>query len=156
MKNTTLIYLEKDHKYLMMLRNRKENDPNADKWIGIGGRIEEGETPEECALREIYEETGISPQSVDFRGIVFFINTKYETEYMYLYTSSDFDSCSDLPDCDEGELYWVDIDEVTALNLWEGDRVFLDLLAIGEPPFLLTLKYDGDELLSHSVCPIGC
>ena len=163
MKNTTLIYLEKDHKYLMMYRTRKENDPNAGKWIGIGGKIEECETPEECALRETYEETGIRLGSVSFRGIVFFINTKYETEYMYLYTSSDIsmsgtDGASpavsdDIPlaDCDEGELRWIDMEEVESLPLWEGDRVFLKLLKSDSSPFLLTLKYDGDALLNHSL-----
>lgn len=165
MKNTTLIYIERDHKYLMMYRGRKPDDPNAGKWIGIGGKIEEGETPEECALRETYEETGIRLISVSFRGIVFFINTRYETEYMYLYTSSDFDQdihgegisgemdagAPVLTDCDEGELHWIDMDEVGSLPLWEGDRVFLDLLKSGSSPFLLTLRYDGDVLLDHSL-----
>ena len=150
MKNTTLVYLERDHKYLMMYRGRKPDDPNAGKWIGIGGKIEEGETPEECAVRETREETGITLNSVAFRGIVFFINTKNETEYMYLYTSSDFESLG-LTGCDEGELDWIDIDEVASLPIWEGDRIFLDLLRSGSLPFLLTLKYDGDELLSHSL-----
>ena len=155
MKNTTLVYLEKDHEYLMMLRNRKKEDPNEGKWIGIGGRIEEGETPEEGALREIKEETGIDVRSLCFRGIVFFINTVYETEYMYLYTSSDFDipegDPSYLSACDEGELHWVDIDRIDDLNLWNGDRIFLKLLKEDHKPFLLTLKYDKDELLSHSL-----
>lgn len=156
MKNTTLIYLEKDHKYLMMYRNRKPDDPNAGKWIGIGGKIEEGETPEECAVRETREETGIALKSISFRGIVFFLNTEYETEYMYLYTSSDFDDGQLTDNCNEGELSWIDIDEVGDLNLWEGDRVFLNLLRSGTAPFLLTLRYDGDELLSHSVQSIQC
>ncbi|MBQ9334137.1 MAG: 8-oxo-dGTP diphosphatase [Lachnospiraceae bacterium] len=163
MKNTTLVYIERDHKYLMMYRGRKPDDPNAGKWIGVGGKIEEGETPDECAIRETREETGITLNSVAFRGIVFFINTKYETEYMYLYTSSDISmtapdgtsltSAEDIPltDCDEGEFRWVDIDEVGSLHLWEGDRVFLNLLKSGSSPFLLTLRYDGDELLDHSL-----
>ena len=150
MKNTTLIYLERDHKYLMMYRGRKPHDPNAGKWIGIGGKIEEGETPEECAIRETREETGITLDSLAFRGIVFFINTKYETEYMYLYTSTEFDG-ADSTDCDEGDLRWIDIDEIGSLSLWEGDRIFLDLLKSGSSPFLLTLRYDGDELLDHSL-----
>ncbi len=150
MKNTTLVYLERDHKYLMMYRGSKPDDPNAGKWIGIGGKIEEGETPEECAIRETREETGIMLNSLSFRGIVFFINTKYETEYMYLYTSSDFES-SELTGCDEGELDWIDIDEVGTLPIWEGDRIFLELLKSGSSPFLLTLRYDGDELLDHSL-----
>ncbi len=158
MKNTTLVYLEKDNKYLMMLRNRKKDDPNEGKWIGVGGRIEEGETPDECAVREIREETGINAHSLRFRGIVFFINTVYETEYMYLYTSDDFecpgpedDGTGEFFHCDEGELHWVDIDMVDDLNLWEGDRIFLNLLKTDVPPFLLTLKYDGDELISDSL-----
>ncbi len=150
MKNTTLIYLERDHKYLMMYRGRKPHDPNAGKWIGIGGKIEEGETPEECAIRETLEETGITLDSLTFRGIVFFINTKYETEYMYLYTSTEFDG-ADPTDCDEGDLRWIDIDEIGSLSLWEGDRIFLDLLKSDSSPFLLTLRYDGDELLDHSL-----
>ncbi len=156
MKNTTLIYLEKDHKYLMMYRNRKPDDPNAGKWIGIGGKIEEGETPEECAVRETREETGITLKSISFRGIVFFLNTEYETEYMYLYTSSDFDDGQLADSCNEGELNWIDIDEVGELNLWDGDRIFLNLLSSDAAPFLLTLRYDGDELLSHSVQSIQC
>ncbi|MCR4764106.1 MAG: 8-oxo-dGTP diphosphatase [Lachnospiraceae bacterium] len=169
MKNTTLIYLEKNHQYLMMYRNRKPNDPNAGKWIGIGGKIEEGETPGECALREIREETGILAANIRFRGLVLFLNTRYETEYMFLYTSDDFtlpsgfdqeNTSADapisdgLPACDEGELHWVDIDTVTDLPLWEGDRYFLQLLKENTTPFLLTLRYDGDVLTEHTCSPL--
>ncbi|MCR5594927.1 MAG: 8-oxo-dGTP diphosphatase [Lachnospiraceae bacterium] len=151
MKNTTLIYLKKENKYLMMFRNKKDDDPNMGKWIGVGGRIEEGETPKECAMREIYEETGLVPYSITFRGIVFFINTLYETEYMFLYTSDDLDpeATGDKFDCDEGTLEWVDLNKIDEINLWEGDRFFLKLLEDGAPPFFMTLKYEGDKLTDH-------
>ena len=151
--NTTLCYLERNGKYLMLHRTKKEGDLNKDKWIGVGGKLESGESPEDCLYREVFEETGYTLKDHRFRGIVTFVYGEI-TEYMYLYTSSDFDEVPESLSCDEGDLLWIDIDEVGDLNLWEGDRVFLDMLRNGEPPFLLTLKYDADILLSHSALPI--
>ncbi len=144
MKNTTLCYIERDGHYLMLHRTKKKNDVNHDKWLGIGGHFEEGESPEECALREIWEETEIRPESLCFRGIVTFYAPPYPTEYMYLFTATTQEEISCI--CDEGELAWVPIGRVTALPIWEGDRIFLSLLQKGEPFFSLKLVYAGDFL----------
>ncbi len=146
MKMTTLCYIEKDGAYLMMHRVKKKNDPNRDKWIGIGGKFEDGESPEDCVLREIREETGLVPQKLDYRGIVTFVSDVYETEYMHLFLASDctgaFSDC-----CDEGELRYVSKKEIEALPLWEGDRIFLRLLLENRPFFSLKLVYCGDHLV---------
>lgn len=149
MKNTTLIYIKKDNKYLMMLRGRKADDPNSGKWIGVGGHIEEGETPDECIRREVTEETGLVLLDQKLRGIIFFISDIYETEYMYLYTSDSFEGEMNT-ECDEGELEWIDISEVGNLPLWEGDRRFLKLLREDAPFFVMELRYSGDTLASDS------
>mgnify|MGYP002622555060 CR=1 FL=1 len=149
MKNTTLIYMEKDNKYLMMLRGRKADDPNSGKWIGVGGHIEEGETPDECIRREVTEETGLILLDQKLRGIIYFISDIYETEYMYLYTSDSFEGELNTG-CDEGELEWIDISEVGNLPLWEGDRKFLKLLREDAPFFVMGLRYSGDALVSDS------
>ena len=149
MKNTCLCYIEKDGKYLMLHRVKKENDVNRDKWIGIGGKFEEGESPEECLLRETLEETGLTLSSFSFRGVVTFVSDEYETEYMFLYTSKDFSG--ELKDCDEGVLEWVDIKKVYDLALWEGDRIFLKLLENNAPFFTLKLRYSGDRLIEHKL-----
>ena len=145
MRNTTLVYLEKDGKYLMLLRNRKENDENQGKWIGVGGKFEEGESPVDCMRRETFEETGLIVTDYRFRGIVTFVSDLYGTEYMYLFTVTGFEG--QLKDCDEGELHWIDKRNVPDLDLWEGDRIFLRKLADDEPFFLLKLVYRGDELI---------
>ncbi len=147
MINSTLCYLEKDGQYLMLLRNRKPSDVNEGKWIGVGGKFEEGEGPEDCLIREIREETGLTLRSYRFRSVVTFRQIGHETEYMHLFTSDDF--FGDLIPCDEGELHWILKSEIGNLELWEGDRIFLDLLAEDAPFFLLTLLYDGDTLI-HS------
>ena len=146
MKNpmTTLIYLEKDGSYLMLHRVKKKNDVNQDKWIGVGGHFEEGESPEECAAREILEETGLTVRTLRFRGIVTFTQEGYGTEYMCLFTSDDFSG--ELMPCPEGELLWVRKEEIGNLNLWEGDRIFLKLLSEDAPFFSLKLSYKGDQL----------
>lgn len=145
MKQTTLCYIEKDNCYLMLHRIKKENDLNKDKWIGIGGKFEEGESPEECLLREAKEETGLTLTSWRCRGVVTFLtNGPWEGEYMYLFTADAFEG--ELKDCDEGELKWVSRDFLDALPKWEGDKIFLDLLWRDAPFFLLTLCYDGDRL----------
>lgn len=142
---TSLVYIERDGKYLMLYRNRKKDDPNAGKWIGVGGRFEEGETPEECAIREAREETGLTLRRPLARGIVTFVSDRYPTEEMYLFTCSEFSGT--LSECDEGDLSWVEKDRVPALPLWEGDRIFLPLLAGDAPFFRLTLVYRGEKLV---------
>ena len=143
---TTLCYIEKDDCYLMLHRVKKQNDINKDKWIGIGGHFEEGESPEECLLREIKEETGLTLLDYRFRAIVTFITTSGITEYMCLYTSDSFSG--ELITCDEGELEWVPKMRFRELNFWEGDYIFLDLLETREDFFSLKLVYDGDKLIS--------
>jgi 8-oxo-dGTP diphosphatase len=144
MRLTTLCYIEKDDSYLMLHRVKKKNDINQDKWIGVGGHFEEGESPEECLLREVWEETGLRLNSWRFRGIVTFQCDDYETEYMCLYTSSDFEG--ELIECDEGILEWVKKSAVDQLPIWEGDKVFFRLLREEAPFFSLKLCYKGDRL----------
>ena len=141
---TTLVYLEKDGCYLMLHRVSKKNDVNKDKWIGVGGHFEEGESPEECAVREIFEETGLRTSSLRFRGLVTFTQDGYGTEYMCLYTSDSFSGT--LKECDEGILEWVPKENIRTLNLWEGDFIFLDLISSDAPFFSLKLVYSGDQL----------
>ena len=141
---TTLCYVERDGSYLMLHRNVKMDDVNEGKWIGIGGHFEEGESPEECLLREAREETGLTLTSFQFRGLVTFSQAGFGTEYMCLYTADGF--TGELRDCDEGRLEWVKKSELGGLNLWDGDRIFLDLLAGGAPFFSLKLRYEGDSL----------
>lgn len=142
---TTLCYIEKDDSYLMLHRIKKENDINKDKWIGIGGHFEAEESPEECLLREVKEETGLTLLSYQFRGIVTFVTMQGITEYMCLYTSNSFEG--DLISCDEGELEWVKKERFSELNFWEGDYIFLDLLEKGREFFSLKLVYDRDKLI---------
>lgn len=144
MKLSTLCYLERDGAYLMLHRVKKVHDVNEGKWIGVGGRLEAGESPEECLVREVFEETGYTLKKWRFRGILTFSSEGWETEYIFLFTS---DAFSGEPHaCDEGELAWVPRDEVQSLNLWEGDRVFLRLLQEDAPFFSLKLGYEGDAL----------
>lgn len=145
MKNTTLCYIEQEGKYLMLLRNKKKVDINKNKWIGIGGKFEEGESPEECLLREVKEETGLTLKEYQLRGIITFSSEGWGTEYMYLYTASAFSGT--LEECVEGELHWIPKNEVMDLNLWEGDKLFLKLLAEDSPMFSMVLRYRGDELI---------
>ncbi len=130
----------------MLHRIKKKSDVNAGKWIGIGGKFEDGESPEECLLREVYEETGLVPQNCRFRGIVTFDCPPHPTEYMHLFTAS-ADSSLPLSECDEGELKWIPISDILSLPLWEGDRIFLDLLQREVPFFSLKLSYDGNTLV---------
>ncbi len=142
---TTLCYVEKDDAYLMLHRISKKNDVNKDKWIGIGGHFEEGESPEECLLREAYEETGLTLTDYRFRGIVTFTQENYGTEYMCLYTAQGFTGT--LRECDEGELAWVPKKDLPKLRLWAGDLIFLKLLRDEAPFFSLKLTYQGDALV---------
>ena len=146
MVNTTLCYVEKDGCYLMLHRIKKENDVNRDKWIGIGGKFLDGESPEECVIREAFEETGLTLKKPKFRGIVTFVSDRYETEWMHLFTCDEFEGA--LIDCNEGTLEWVPIHKLSSLSLWEGDFIFLDLLKRNEPFFSLKLTYRGDLLES--------
>ncbi len=138
---STLCYIEKDNKYLMLHRTVKKNDVNRDKWIGVGGHFEKDESPEECLLREVREETGYTLTSYQYRGIVTFISGDGVTEYMSLFTADGFTGQATA--CDEGELLWVDKKDVKRLNVWEGDRIFFRLLEETEKFFSLKLVYDG-------------
>lgn len=148
MELSTLCYLEKDGKYLMLHRVSKKNDINRDKWIGVGGHFLEDESPEECVRREVLEETGYTLQSWRYRGLVTFVSGSGITEYMSLFTSDDFTGTE--IDCDEGKLEWVDKKEVWNLNLWPGDKIFFRLLEEGEPFFSLKLVYDGKGNLTDA------
>ena len=143
-KLTTLCYPEREGKYLLLHRTKKENDENRDKWIGVGGKFEPGESPEDCLLREVREETGLTLTHWRFRGIVTFISDVWPSEYMFLYTASGWTGA--LRDCDEGELAWINKRELYELTLWEGDRIFLRLLDEDAPFFSLKLVYRGDTL----------
>ena len=145
MRNTTLCYLEKDGQYLMLHRVKKSHDVNHGKWIGVGGKFEFQESPEDCLLREVREETGLTLKSWRYRGIVTFVYNDDEAEYMHLFTADGWTGTR--KDCAEGELRWVPRDEVGKLNLWEGDRIFLSLLTRDEPFFSLKLTYRGDDLV---------
>ena len=144
MKQTTLCYIERGGQYLMLHRTRKAHDDNHDKWIGIGGHIEAGETPMECILRETREETGLTLEDCRYRGIVHFRSDSYPDEDMHLFTAARFSG--KMIDCDEGELAWIDKEELMSLTLWEGDKVFLALLERRESFFELTLEYRGESL----------
>ena len=146
MLNTTLCYITRGDEVLMLHRIKKKNDLNEGKWIGIGGKFEEGESPDECLLREAMEETGLSLTSWRCRGVVTFLTTgPWEGEYMYLFTADGFEG--ELKECDEGDLQWVPRTFLDSLPKWEGDQIFLDLLWRDAPFFLLTLRYDGDKLV---------
>ena len=146
MNFTTLCYIEKEYKYLMLHRTSKKKDGNKDKWIGVGGYFEKGESPEECLLREVKEETGLELTSYQFRGIVTFISDEWPDEYMCLYTADRY--TGDIGNCDEGELVWVEKGKIMDLNIWEGDKIFLKLLTENQPFFSLKLEYKGDKLVN--------
>lgn len=141
---TTLCYIEKEDSYLMLHRVKKEKDINKDKWIGVGGHFEAGESPEECLLREVNEETGLTLTSWRLRGIITFSTDACDTEYMFLYTADGY--TGQLKDCDEGTLEWVEKPKVPELPIWEGDRIFFRLLEEQAPFFSLKLRYMGDDL----------
>lgn len=145
MENTTLIYIEKNSKYLMLHRTKKENDINRDKWIGIGGHFEEAESPEDCVKREVMEETGFTLNSMEYRGIVTFVSDDNFTEFMHLFWSDDFSG--NIKECNEGELEWVEKSRMKELPHWEGDEIFLELLEKKVPFFSLKLVYKKGELL---------
>ena len=145
MINSTLCYITRGDEVLMLHRVKKKNDLNKDKWIGIGGKFEAQESPDECLLREAMEETGLRLTSWRCRGVVTFLSDTWEGEYMYLFTADGLEGM--LKDCDEGELQWVPRAFLDELPKWEGDKIFLELLWQNAPFFLLTLRYQGDTLL---------
>jgi len=147
-KLSTLCYIEKEGRYLMLHRTVKKNDVNHDKWIGVGGHFEYGESPEECLLREVKEETGYTLTSWRYRGIVTFVYGEAVVEYMSLYTADGFKG--DPIECDEGELEWIDKSAVPSLELWEGDRIFFRLLDEGREFFSLKLVYDTEDVLRYA------
>ena len=145
MINTTLCYITRGNDVLMLHRVKKQNDINKDKWIGIGGKFEGEESPDQCLLREAWEETGLTLTSWRCRGIVTFLSDEYEGEYMYLFTADGFEGT--LKECDEGDLQWVSREFLDSLPKWEGDQIFLDLLWQNAPFFLLKFRYDHDKLV---------
>ena len=144
MINSTLCYLERGEDYLMLHRVKKAHDLNHDKWIGVGGKFREGESPEDCILRETWEETGLMLTDYRYRGLVTFVSDQAPTEYMHLFTASRWTGTPH--SCDEGELAWIPKAELRALPMWEGDKIFLDLLDRDAPFFSLKLRYEGDRL----------
>ncbi len=150
MMQTTLCYIERDGKYLMLHRTKKERDINRDKWIGIGGKFEAGESPFDCVRREVAEETGLSLRSPAYRGIITFVSQGAETEYMHLFTANTYEG-EIKADCDEGDLAWIEKQKLYDLTLWEGDRLFLSLLDTERRFFSLKLVYRGQALISHTL-----
>lgn len=148
MRNTTLCYIEKENSYLMLYRNKKKNDENAGKYVGIGGHFLENESPYECVIREAYEETGLKINPI-YRGLVTFVSDKYECEQMHLFTCQEFSG--ELSSCNEGELRFVDKNDLKSIPMWEGDYIFFDLLEKRNDFFTLKLVYVGDTLVSYSI-----
>ena len=144
MINSTLCYLERGNQYLMLHRVKKAHDLNHDKWIGVGGKFQEGESPEDCILRETWEETGLTLTEYRYRGLVTFVSDQAPTEYMHLFTATGWTGTPH--PCDEGELAWIEKTALMQLPMWEGDRIFLDLLDRNVPFFSLKLCYEGDRL----------
>ena len=146
MYNSTLCYIEDPQgNYLMLHRIKKKNDVNHDKWVGVGGKFEDGESPEECVLRETWEETGLTLTDYRYRGLVTFVSDQWETEYMHVFTATGWTGT--LTDCNEGVLEWIHKDKLMALPLWAGDKLFLDLIHDpGTPFFSMKLRYEGERL----------
>ena len=147
MINTTLCHIEKDGKYLMLHRIKKENDLNRDKWVGIGGKFEENESPEQCNAREVFEETGLTLNDAKYRCVVTFISDIWESELMHVFTAKDF--FGEIKECVEGELVWINKSDIYSLPIWEGDKIFLRLIENENYPFFsLRLQYKGEKLVS--------
>lgn len=143
--NTTLCYIEQNGSYLMLHRVKKKNDLNQDKWVGIGGKFEDKESPEDCILRETLEETGLTLKHMEYRGIVTFVSNQYPTEYMHLFWADEFSGT--IKECDEGNLEWISKEALMQIPMWEGDKIFLRLLDEKVPFFSLKLCYEGDTLV---------
>lgn len=146
---STLCYIEKDGKYLMLHRTKKKNDINKDKWLGIGGKFKDGESPEECIMREVKEETGLILNTYKLRCIVTYVSTNWETEYIYVFTSNDF--TGELIECNEGDLQWIQKDKVVELNTWEGDKVFVDKIQNDNTFFTVKFNYDEGRLIKYDL-----
>ena len=154
MRETTLCYLKRGGSWLMLHRTKKKNDQNGGKWIGVGGKLEPGESPEDCAFREIREETGFIADELHLRSVITFLSDEYEQERMYLFTSAKFHG--NLADCDEGDLAWIPVDDVMALPTWEGDRIFLGKIRGSDEGFFsLKLRYEGDRLVQAEMWENG-
>ena len=149
MKQTTLCYIEQNGRYLMLHRVKKEHDVNHDKWIGVGGKLEPGETPEQCLLREVTEETGLTLTDWRYVGRIDFHAQGWESERMHLYHAVGF--TGSLIDCDEGQLVWLEKQKLAGLPSWEGDKIFLRLMEQGAPFFRMELRYRGDQLIFASL-----
>lgn len=149
MINSTICYIEKDGKYLMLHRTKKKNDINKDKWIGVGGKFEDKESPEECIIREVKEETGLILNSLSLKCIVTYVSNNWDTEYMYVFTSNDFSG--ELIECNEGDLEWIDKEKISNLNLWEGDKIFLEKINNSNNFFTVKFEYNGDDLIKYDI-----
>ena len=147
---STVCYIEKDNKYLMLHRTKKKNDVNKDKWIGIGGKFEERESPEECIVREVKEETGLTLKSYKLRCIVTYVSPSWETEYMYAFTSDDFEG-ELASECNEGDLQWIDKSQIANINIWEGDKIFIEKMQNDDNFFTLKLEYNEDKLVNYEL-----
>ena len=145
MRLTTICYIEQDGNYLMLHRTKKENDQSHDKWLGVGGKFEKDESPDECILREVKEETGLTLTSYQLRGVMTFVSDIWETEYMFIYTADRFEG--ELTECSEGDLQWIKKTEVMNLKLWEGDKIFLKKLIDGDGFFTVKMEYEGERLV---------
>lgn len=145
MLNTTLCYIERGDEWLLLHRVKKANDLNRDKWIGLGGKFLPGETPEQCVLREVREEAGLTLTRYRYRGLVTFVSDRFPAEYMHLFTAQEFRG--EISECDEGELEWIPKSTFAALPQWEGDKIFLRLLEEGAEFFTLVLQYRGESLV---------
>ena len=146
---SSLCYIEKDGKYLMLHRTKKKNDINKNKWLGIGGKLEEGESPEECIIREVKEETGLTLNTYKLRCVVTYVSTNWETEYMYVFTSNDFSG--NLIECNEGDLHWIEKDKIIELKTWEGDRIFVEKILEDKTFFTVKFNYDGEKLIKYEL-----
>lgn len=146
MINSTLCYIEQNGKYLMLFRNKKTHDVNGQKWVGVGGKFEPGETAEQCLVREVKEETGLDLLSYHYYGVINFISDEWEDERMHLFLGTAF-SGNLIPDCPEGELHWVPKEEIMDLPMWEGDPYFLKEMLRGAEQISMTLRYEGENLV---------
>lgn len=146
---STVCYIEKDNKYLMLHRTKKEHDVNKDKWIGVGGKFEKDESPEECILREVIEETGLSLLNIKLRCIVTYVSNTFDTEYMYVFTSDKFEG--EVLKCSEGDLKWIDKDKILNLNIWEGDKIFLEKINNNDNFFTVKFIYENDNLVFSKI-----